>query len=190
VRAPTTVGANVTLMMQVFDPAVAGKVAGLIGQAVAPVLVSAKSPDAAIEVIVNGPNPVLVRVTVFAALVVVSICPPKSRLVGANPTPGAVAEPVPFRLTSNAWELDSPPFVIVTVITIVAVSAAETEGVKVTLTVHEAPAAMLPPHVLDGEAKSALLVPLKVTAVPGKGIASEVLFVSETVFAALVTAIG
>jgi hypothetical protein len=76
------------------------------------------------------------------------------------------------------------------VITIVAVSAAETEGVKVTLTMHVAPAAMLPAQVLDGEAKSALLVPVKVTAVPGKGIASEVLFVSETVFAPLVTVIG
>jgi hypothetical protein len=44
---------------------------------------------------------VFVSVTVFAALVVVSICPPNGRLVGASPTPGAVADPVPLRLTSN-----------------------------------------------------------------------------------------
>jgi len=35
-RAPSTVGVNVTLIVQVFDPAVAGNVAGLIGHAVAP----------------------------------------------------------------------------------------------------------------------------------------------------------
>src|ERR1700730_2744860 len=64
VRVPVIVGVNVTLMVQVFDPAVAGKVAGLIGQAVAPVLVSAKSPDAAMEMIVRGPVPVFVSVTV------------------------------------------------------------------------------------------------------------------------------
>ena len=70
VRAPATVGVNVTLIVQVFDPAVAGKVAGLIGQAVAPVLVSAKSPDAAMELIVSAAFPVFVSVTVCAALVV------------------------------------------------------------------------------------------------------------------------
>src|SRR5437762_11939129 len=70
VRAPATVGVNVTLIVQVFDPAVAGKVVGLIGQAVAPVLVSAKSPDAAMELIVSAAFPVFVSVTVCAALVV------------------------------------------------------------------------------------------------------------------------
>ena len=97
-RAPTTVGANVTLIVQ-FPPA--GNVAGPIGQAVAPVLVAAKSPEAAIEMIVKGPIPVLVSFTGIAALVVVSIWPPKGRLVGASPTAGAVADPVPLRLTSN-----------------------------------------------------------------------------------------
>ena len=89
-RAPSAVGANVTLMMQ-FAPAAKLAPQGL--------LEIAKSPEAAIEVIVNALAPVFVRVTVFAALVVVSICPPKARLVGANPTPGAVADPVPLRLT-------------------------------------------------------------------------------------------
>ena len=65
-----------------------------------------------------------------------------------------------------------------------------TEGVNVALSVQEAPAAMLAPQVLDGEAKSAALLPLKETLVPGNGIASEVLFVSVTVCATLVTATG
>src|SRR6266850_1074992 len=94
VRAPTVVGANVTLIVHV--PA-AASVAGLTGHA----FVWAKSPEAATELIVNALVPVLVRVTVFAVLVVVSNWPPKLRLVGANPTPGAAADPVPVRLTSN-----------------------------------------------------------------------------------------
>src|ERR1700730_16907063 len=57
VRVPVAVGVNVTLIMQF---ALAASVAGLIGQAVAPVLVSAKSPDAAMEMIVKAPFPVFV----------------------------------------------------------------------------------------------------------------------------------
>jgi len=72
------------------------------------------------------------------------------------------------------------------VITIVPVSPVKAEGANVTLTVQEAPAAMLAPQVLDGEAKSAALVPLKVTLLPGNGIAVDVLFVSVTVCGALV----
>src|SRR5712691_12342229 len=94
VRAPTAVGANVTLIVQ-FAPA--ARVAGLIGQATTPVLDSAKSPEAAIELIVTALAPVLVRVTVFAALVVVSSWPPKARLVGASPTLGAAFVPAPVR---------------------------------------------------------------------------------------------
>src|SRR5437667_424107 len=44
VRAPEAIGRKVTLMVQ-FAPA--GKVAGLVGQALAPVLVAAKSQEAA-----------------------------------------------------------------------------------------------------------------------------------------------
>jgi hypothetical protein len=91
-RAPSAVGANVTLMMQFAPPA------RLAPQGL---LETAKSPDATIEVIVNAPAPVFVSVTVFAALVVVNICPPKARFAGASPTPGAVADPVPLKLTLN-----------------------------------------------------------------------------------------
>src|SRR5438094_7232043 len=81
-------------MMHVPPPA---KVAGLVGQALAPVLVAAKSLEAANELIVKAAAPVFVSVTVIGALVVASSWLPKSRLVGANPTPGAV----PFPLREN-----------------------------------------------------------------------------------------
>ena len=91
-------GANVTLIVQ-FAPA--ASVAGPMGQALAPVLVSAKSPEAVIELIVKAAVPVFVSVTVWAALVVFSICPPKVRLAGESPTPGA-EPPVPVNGTLNA----------------------------------------------------------------------------------------
>jgi len=72
----------------------------------------------------------------------------------------------------------------------VADSAAATEGVKVALTVQEAPAAMLVPQVLDGEAKSAALLPLMTRLVFPNGMESDVLFVSVTVCASEVTPRG
>src|SRR5437762_4812833 len=112
---------KVTLMVQV---APAGKVAGLVGQALAPVLVAAKSPEAANELIVKAAAPVFVSVTVIGALVVASSWLPKSRPVGANPTPGEF-EPVPLRLTFCGLFTSS------SVKTSVAASAAATDGVKV-----------------------------------------------------------
>src|SRR5437763_6200496 len=91
VRAPEVVGVKVTLIEQL---APAAKVAGLVGQALAPVLVAAKSPEAAKEVIVKAAVPVLVSVAVTGALVVMSSWLPKPRLVGANPTAGAVPPPM------------------------------------------------------------------------------------------------
>src|SRR5437867_1489177 len=91
VRAPEAVGVKVTLMVQ-FAPA--AKVAGLVGQALAPVLVAAKSPEAANELVVKAAVPVVVSVTVIGVLVVASGWLPKPRLVGANPTPGAVPFPL------------------------------------------------------------------------------------------------
>src|SRR5947208_2305740 len=86
VRAPATVGVNVTLIMQ-FAPA--ASVVGLIGHAVAPALVSAKSPDAAMELIVSAAFPVFDIVTACASTVVsISSCM-KSWVVGASLTPGA-----------------------------------------------------------------------------------------------------
>src|SRR5436190_1214765 len=48
----------------------------------------------------SGAVPVLVRVDVFATLVVPTRCEPKSRLPGDRPTWGAAAAPVPLRLSS------------------------------------------------------------------------------------------
>ena len=126
-RAPTAVGANVTLMLQ-FAPA--ARVAGLIGHAVPPVLVSAKSPEAAIELTVKAPAPVLVRVTGCAALVVVSNWPLKVILVGTSPTPGAVTDPVPLRFTVCGLEVS------LSVKVSVPVRKPAAPGLKVTLTVH------------------------------------------------------
>src|SRR5438270_900499 len=66
----------------------------ILGQALAPVLVAAKSPEAANELIVKAAVPVFVSVTVIGALMVASNWLPKSRLVGANPTTGAVPFPL------------------------------------------------------------------------------------------------
>jgi hypothetical protein len=141
VRAPAAVGVNVTLITQ-FAPA--ASVAGLIGQAVAPVLVCAKSPNAAMELIVRGPVPVFVSVTVCAALVVLSSWLPKLRLVGANPTAGVGFAPIPVSAMFCGLVLS------LSVSCNVAVSLPTTVGLKVTLTVQVlvAPKGMLPLHEL------------------------------------------
>src|SRR5205823_3788443 len=100
VRAPEAVGVKVTLMEQL---APAAKVAGLVGQAFAPVLVAAKSPEAAKELIVKAAVPVLVNVIVIGALVVASSWLPKSRLVPATP----LSRAVPFPLSATVCGL--PP---------------------------------------------------------------------------------
>src|SRR5207253_2581294 len=94
VRAPEAVGVKVTLMVQVPPPA---KVSVLVGQALAPVLSFPTRRSSDLELIVKAAVPVFVSVTVIGALVVASSWLPKSRLVGANPTPGAV----PFLLREN-----------------------------------------------------------------------------------------
>jgi len=143
VRGPVAVGVNITLIVQVFDPAVAGKV---VGQAVAPVLVSAKSLGGGIEMemIVRGPVPVLVSVTVCAALGVFSSWLPKLRLVGASPTAGVGFAPVPVSVMLCGLVLS------LSVSCNVAVSLPTTVGLNVTLTVQVlvAPKGMLPLHEL------------------------------------------
>src|SRR5207253_867296 len=94
--------------------------------------VAAKSPEGANELIVKAAAPVFVSVTVIGALVVASSWLPKSRLVGANPTPGAV----PFPLSVMICGL--PPALSVS--DSVPVRAPEAVGVKVTLLLQFAPA--------------------------------------------------
>ena len=127
VRAPEAVGVKVTSMVQ-FAPA--ANVAGLVGQAFAPELVAAKSPEAPNELMVKAAVPVFVSVTVIGVLVVDSNWLPKPRLVGANPTPGAGLVPIPRRLTLCGLLGSSSVKVSV------AASALATDGVKVRLIVH------------------------------------------------------
>lgn len=89
ILAPAAVGVKVTEILQVPETA-----------RVAPqVLVSAKSPLAVIDEIFSAPVPGLVRVMVCAALVEPTVCVPKVRLAGESDAPGAVATPVPDKLT-------------------------------------------------------------------------------------------
>src|SRR5207237_516261 len=100
VRAPEAVGVKVTLMEQL---APAAKVAGLVGQAFAPVLVAAKSPEAAKELIVKAAVPVLVNVTVIGALF------PSTTLFRspAGPVDATSGAAVPFPLSASVCGL--PP---------------------------------------------------------------------------------
>jgi hypothetical protein len=125
-----------------FAPA--ASVAGVIGQAVVPVLVAAKSPDAAMEMIVRGPVPVFVSITVCAELVVFSAWLPKVRLVGASITAGAGFAPVPLSAMFCGLVLS------LSVSRNVAVSAPTTVGLNVTLKVQVllVPKGMLPLHEL------------------------------------------
>src|SRR5207302_704336 len=94
-----------------------------VGQALAPVLVAAKSLEAAHELIAKAAAPVFVSVTVIGVLVVASSWLPKSRLVGANPTPGAVPFPLsviicglpPASSASDSVPVRAPDFVSVQV---------------------------------------------------------------------------
>jgi hypothetical protein len=92
VRVPAAVGVKVTEIVQ-LPPA-----ATLDPQ----LLVSAKSPDAVIEVTDRAAVPELVSVTVWAALVMPSACGANVRLVGESVTVGAVTAetaPVPLKAT-------------------------------------------------------------------------------------------
>src|SRR5207244_2858168 len=148
VRAPEAVGVKVTLMVQ-FAPA--GKVAGLVGQALAPVLVAAKSQIGRASCRDRAEASVFVSVTVIGGVVVASSWLPKSRLVGANPTPGAV----PFPLSEIICGL--PPATSASVS--VPVHAPAPVGVKVTLMVQFPPAAKV--AGLVGQALAPVLVAAK-----------------------------
>jgi hypothetical protein len=87
VRVPVVVGVNVTWMAQLR----------LAARLLPQLLVCAKSPLAAMFVIVSGPVPVFVSVTVCAGLVVPTPCGPNVKLVGERLAPGVV--PVPLNPT-------------------------------------------------------------------------------------------
>src|SRR5438105_592416 len=177
VRAPEAVGVKVTLMVQ-FAPA--AKVAGLVGQALAPVLVAAKSPEAANELIVKAAAPVFVKIGRASWRVTASNWLPKSRLVGANPTTGAV----PFPLSIMICGL--PPALSAT--DSVPVRAPEAVGVKVTLMVQFPPAAKVAGFM--GQELAPVLVAAKSPEAANELIvkAAAPVFVSVSVIGALVVA--
>src|SRR5437588_152731 len=175
VRAPKAVGVKVTLMV-LFPPAAnAVRFTVYLHDALP---ISAKSPEAANELIVKAAVPVFVSVTVIGALVVVSSWLPKSRLVGANPTPG----PVPFPLSATVCGLpaalspsDSVP-----------VRAPKAVGVKVTLMVQFPPAAKVVGR--GGQALAPVIVAAKMPDAANELIvkAAVPVFVSVTVIGVLV----
>jgi hypothetical protein len=131
VLLPAAVGVNVTESMQDPPPAM------LVPQ----LWLTAKSPEAAIEVRFKTALPEFVSVTVCAELVVSVVCDAKVSAVGARVTIGAVATPVPERVT--VW--GEPVALSVTVSAPVRVPA--TEGVKLTEMVQLPPTATLVPQV-------------------------------------------
>src|SRR5436305_1093931 len=159
-----------------FAPA--AKVAGLVGQALAPALVAAKSPEVANELIVKAAVPFPDTALFRSVLVVASGWLPKPRLVGANPTAGAV----PFPLSVMICGL--PPALSVS--DSVPVRAPEAVGVKVTLMVQVPPAAKV--AGLVGQALAPVLVAAKSSEAANELIvkAAVPVFVSVTVIGALV----
>lgn len=134
VRVPAAVGVKVTEIVQ-LPPA-----ATLDPQ----FCVSAKSTDAVMEVTDRAAVPGLVSVTVWAALVVPSLCGAKVRLAGESATAGAVTrETAPVPLRTTIW--GEPLALSVNVSVPVRVPA--TMGVNVTAIVHLAPIATLMPQV-------------------------------------------
>lgn len=89
VRVPAAVGVKVREIVQLAPAAT------LVPQ----VLVSAKSPDAEIDVMASAAVPELVSVTVSGVLVEPFVCEAKIRLVGESVAVGVAANPVPLSVT-------------------------------------------------------------------------------------------
>jgi hypothetical protein len=130
-----------------------------------------------IDEIVTAALVLLVSVTLFAVLVVPKAWFPKLREAAESVN---WATPVPVRLTFCGL------LPAVSVRMRVAVSAPRTEGVYVTLTVQEECAAMLAPQVVADCAKSPGVGAIAILA---NDSATLLLFVTVTVFAALVLTI-
>ena len=131
-------------------------------------------------VIVSDAVPLFVRVTARAPLVVPTVWLPKLTLVGLSVTAGAETTPVPLSVTVCGLP------VALSVMLTLALRAPDAAGVKVTLMAQFAPAASV--LGLSGQAevvaKSAAFVPPDAMLVMVSGAVP--LFVSVTVFAALV----
>jgi hypothetical protein len=173
-RLPTAVGSNVTEIVQ-FAPT---------AKLAAQVLVSAKSaefvPPITMLVIVRGPVPVLVRVTVCALVVTPTLMPANVRLLGEAPATG-IPTPVPL---SEAVCVEPVTLPVLSVTVSVALRLPGAVGVNVTEIVQFAPTATLVPQVLVC-AKSPGLVPVMAMLAIVSGPVPEL--VSVTVCALAVT---
>jgi hypothetical protein len=129
VRVPEVAGRNVTVTVQEAPTAT-----------VEQLLVWAKSPVAETPETVAEVVPELDTVTVWAADELPTIVPANVRLLGFALRIGPGATPVP----------DSGTVLVIPDVVTVRLPVREPDavGVKVTLTVHEDPAAMLPPQLL------------------------------------------
>ena len=155
-RAPEAVGVKVTLMAQL---APAARLAPQVAD-------SPKSPGFApvnpMLVMVKGAVPVLDRVAVFAALVVLAFWSGNVNDVGDTPATGAVPVPVSDALTVG-FRASLLPTVSV------ADRAPVADGVNVTLMAQFAPPPTLAPQVFVW-VKSPLLVPVTVMPVMFTGV--------------------
>ena len=129
VRVPDAAGLNVTVIVQ-LAPAARGETQ---------VLVWAKSPVAAMLLMVSGEVPVLESVTVWPALVVLANCIGKISDAGDTPATGAI--PVPVRGTESEAAGDA------LFTSSDAERAPAAEGVNVTLIVQLDPAARPKPPI-------------------------------------------
>ena len=145
-RAPATVGVNVTLI--VHDALAARLLPHVVVRAKSPLLV----PVTAMLLIVSDAPPVLLSVTVDAALVVPTAWFANGRDVGLTVAMG-LDVPVPDRLTACGLPA------ALSVMLIAAARVPVAAGVNVTLIVHDALAARLLPHVVVS-AKSPAFVPV------------------------------
>jgi len=127
-RAPVAVGRNVTLIVQLLEGATLG--VQLFVCVKSPLLVPAIATLETFSV----PEPVFVRVTGVAALLVSMTWLPKDTLVGEKLVTAVAAAPVPLRATVCGL----PAALSATLI--LALRAPVADGVKVTAMVHDPPA--------------------------------------------------
>jgi hypothetical protein len=140
VREPAAVGVNVTLIVQLAPTA----------RVVPQLFVCAKSPLAAMELIVAAVVPLFDRVVGCEAVVEPTTVFANARLVGLALSDGPGAVPVPLRATVTAPDTS-------VLIVSVPLRAPVTVGLNFTVTVQDPPAAMLVPQVLVCE-KSPVIV--------------------------------
>jgi hypothetical protein len=175
-RLPPAVGLKVTLMLQL---ALAARVPAPTGQVVVWLKSPALVPVSPMLLMVRGAVPLLVSVTLWALLLVLTCRLPKLRLEGLKVTAGAV--PVPERPT--VWGLP----VALSVMATLAVRLPVAEGLKVTLMLQLALAARLAGQVLVW-LKSLALVPVSPMLLMLRDAVP--LLVKVTIWAALVVPVS